>query len=272
VFSDVSVDGGNHRNGIELQLGGIFNISRKLLMHNVAHEIRTSLGFPIDKTSVERFMSLPSGKDHLLLPSISFSESDMCVAVILVSRKNSIRTSYVRDGIGRQITAPNSLGDEVKFIHISYLDNIPSIGNKEINCWVAAGIFVTADLCINDYDSNERIRVQNIIKSLSLLFMSDSEYVSLFQSELNDNSIKSNPLLPNCVAIHSEDALYIKIGLNFTKLIGVKYKGVTSLGMGDSFVAHFYKSYLENGSILESLKLSFFLCQKEALAQSTEGK
>jgi sugar/nucleoside kinase (ribokinase family) len=263
VETDYEENARNQRCNVVTRLGGIFNVSRKLKNLRVPHDIATLLGGPLSRESSA--ILLEEFYDEIInLRNIKYSRQEMCLASIFVNRRLSMRTSYVRRGVGQYFEVITQVNDKIRFIHISYLDYLVTLNSGTLDNWNKAGLFVSADLCINDYTDSERLRVKTLIRHLSLLLLSENEYEALFQAIPDVYHVAQNDMLPMSAAIHFQDQLIIKEGKEISKISGVKYQNVSSLGFGDNFVAYFLSSFLDLGDISEALKASFAACQADA--------
>jgi sugar/nucleoside kinase (ribokinase family) len=264
---DTEENGLNQRAVLETRLGGVFNISRKLNFYQIPHEVHTIIGLPLSRESSLKYLSEFDAK-VVNLKNVNVSDDYMCLASILINRKSSERTSFVRPGVSQKVCITKEIVGESRFIHISYLDYLSSIDPELLMELNQSGIFVSADLCINDYTEQERTRVQGLLKALSLLFISDSEYEALFQTSASLHNIAKNIMLPKGTVVHFPNKLLIREGDQVLKVTGVKYPKVTTLGFGDNFVAYFYINYLKEKKIIEALTESFYACQYDAKEDS----
>lgn len=260
---DSEENGRNQLAHVETRLGGVFNVSRKLNIHGVNHEIFSVLGSPLSRESSERFMS-DLDRSIVNLNNLQFTNEDMCLASIIINKKLSQRTSFVRTGVGKNLEISERVACGKSYIHISYLDYLSSLKSDTIERWVDSNIFVSADLCLNEYAPLEQSRVLRLFQKLSLLFMSDTEYEALFRIKPNLTNVSENDALPKVTAIHFQDRLIVK-NLNQTfEIPGVKYRNVASLAFGDNFVAYFFVSFFENKDVNTALVASFNSCQADA--------
>ena len=229
--------------------------------------MHTIIGLPLSRESSLKYLSEFDAK-VVNLKNVNVSDDYMCLASILINRKSSERTSFVRPGVSQKVCITKEIVGESRFIHISYLDYLSSIDPELLMELNQSGIFVSADLCINDYTEQERTRVQGLLKALSLLFISDSEYEALFQTSASLHNIAKNIMLPKGTVVHFPNKLLIREGDQVLKVTGVKYPKVTTLGFGDNFVAYFYINYLKEKKIIEALTESFYACQYDAKEDS----
>lgn len=260
---DTEENGRNQRASLDTRLGGVFNISRKLNSYGIRHQVHTVIGAPLSRETSFKYLS-ELDLEVVNLDNVVFSSDAMCLANILINRKLSERTSFVRPGVGQNIRLTKQELGEIEYVHFSYLDYLSSIDTDFLAELRQSGNFVSADLCINDYTGQERSRVKNLLKPLSLLFLSNSEYEALFQTNASLQNILTNQMLPQNIAVHFPNKLLIREGNQALEVIGVKYPKVTTLGFGDNFVAYFYLNYFLEKKITKALTESFYACQRDA--------
>ena len=264
---DTEENGRNQRAILDTRLGGVFNISRKLNFYRIHHRVHTVIGAPLSRESSFKYLS-EFDLEVVNLENVIFSSDAMCLASILINRELSERTSFVRPGVGQNIRLTKEVLGESDYVHFSYLDYLSSIDTDFLGQLCQSGIFVSADLCINDYTDQERSRVKELLKPLSLLFISDSEYEALFETDASLQNLVRNHILPRNTAVHFPNKLLIREGNQVLEVTGVKYPKVTTLGFGDNFVAYFYVNYLLEKKITKALTESFYACQKDAKENS----
>jgi hypothetical protein len=255
----------NSRGDIDFTLGGIFNISSELSNLGVAHHVKAILGHPINGKNVLKF--LPDKKIGCTETryNLSFSTADMCYAVIIEKTYQSTRSSIVKNGVSRELDLILEL--DFSHHHISYIDNLPNYSSQMLENNFLSGQFVSVDLCLNDPTEAEKIETLKKITKVSLVIMSESEFVGLFGLTSSKEVINNLPLKLDNVIVHKEDGLIVKVGSKIEVLNSNRRGDISVLGLGDKFVAYFYMCYLANFDIVSSAKSAFWEIQKEVWSE-----
>jgi sugar/nucleoside kinase (ribokinase family) len=273
LYLDLIVDttdmevGYNSRSKIIYSLGGVANIARELSKLKLLHKIRANLGFPLSEKNLKvLFSNNENNLDGISLDYITFYELPMSIAIILFDKKKSTRSSFVSEGVSRDVCFPSENLDNIKFHHISYLDNLPEYRADDLRDQKSRNIFLSADLCLNDYSDQERRDTIEKIRHLNLLFLSDSEYSKLFLEPATDSNLRKNSYLPDWFIVHSAKESWYGSLTDVRKIGGEKITGINTIGFGDLMVANFLYNFIDGKSFFESAEISFKICQSYALS------
>jgi hypothetical protein len=269
VVSELSspINGLNSRGDLNISLGGIFNISKRLEKLGIHHCLIALLGNPISQHNISQYLPLSymDGSQKLLDYRLQFSREEMCEAVIIVHEEESSRTSIVKNGISRNLEL--TFVSEFGYHHISYIDNLPKYDSKLLHELRESGQFISVDLCLNDPTAEEvRITLAKL-SSVSLVIMSDSEFIGLFGTKSSVEAVENLPLGIRSLIVHREDGIIIKDLETTIEVFGKRKPYARVLGMGDVFIAHFYSVYLSTFDIVESAQRAFWELQREVWIQ-----
>lgn len=255
----------NSRGDVNFTLGGIFNISNELSKLGVAHHVKAILGHPINDKNVLKF--LPDKNIGLMEThyDLSFSTADMCYAVINEKTYQSTRSSIVKNGVGRELELV--FESDFSHHHISYIDNLPNYSSQMLENNFLSGQFISVDLCLNDPTEEEKIETLKKITRVSLVIMSESEFIGLFGLSCSKEVCESLPLNLDNLIVHKENGLIVKVGSRIETLNCNHRGNISVLGLGDKFVSYFYMCYLANFDIVASAKSAFWEIQKEVWSE-----
>jgi sugar/nucleoside kinase (ribokinase family) len=253
----IKEEGLNNRAEVSIQLGGVFNIARMLSTLNINFNLFTLVGSPVTQQNIQQIAQIEKFTWEQI--ECSFSEGDMCRAVITIDNVLSSRTSYVQPGVSKKY-APKTMPSS-NFHHISYLDyldcyDVALLKNLRQKC-----NFISADLCKNNPNLYEITTLINKLQYIDLLIISDSEFKAYFQNDENFLKISSDQKLGLNLVVHSPT--YVDIYKEGSKMTqnGEFFENVNVLGMGDRFVAYFYSHYMKRDDIVSSSIMAYDSCQ-----------
>ena len=249
-----------HDTDITINIGGVFNIARQLILLKVKFDIKTIAYAPINKNNLLQIAYLPPKFDKYCNLKVDFDEKSSNLSLILQGKSNKGRTSFNSNKFDSWEYKQKS--SFYKCHHISYLDYLSNYSENTLRSIKKETNFVSADLCKNFSSKSEKAELIRKLYLIDLLVISDAEFKNYFGDSKAFIDLRAKFKVFPKVVVHFSDKVVIYLQSDTLKLQGVNYAGKNTLGMGDTFVAYFYKNFLKSNDIYQSAKFAFLNCQK----------